>query len=135
MNVMWYTHLFAKATGGIFQKVGLNRDYFRDQQSGTFALKQLFSYIAEVRLGEEVAIRSRVLGRSAKKMHMMHFMTKGTPGAEVLAATCEFLAAHVDLKIRRTSPLPPDIAAAIDRLVAEHAAIGWAAPVSGAMTP
>ena len=27
------------------------------------------------------------------------------------------------------------IAAAIDRLAAEHAALGWEAPVSGAMTP
>ena len=64
---------------------------------------------------------------------MMHFMTKGEP--EVLASTNEFLAAHVDMKIRRTSPFPPSIAAAIDRLVAEHAALGWNAPVSGAMAP
>jgi acyl-CoA thioester hydrolase len=133
MNVMWYTHLFAKATGGLFQQVGLNREYFQASQAGTFALKQLFTYLVEVREGEEVTIRTRVLGRSAKKLHVMHFMTKGEP--EVLASTNEFLAAHINMKIRRTSPFPPITAAAIDRLVAEHAALDWKAPVSGAMAP
>lgn len=133
MNVMWYTHLFGKATGAIFQQVGLNRAYFQANQAGTFALKQLFTYHAEVREGEEVTIRTRVLGRSARKLHMLHFMSKGTP--EVLASTNEFLAAHIDMKIRRTSDFPPGIAAAIDRLAAAHAALGWEAPVSGAMAP
>ena len=133
MNVMWYTHLFGKATGSIFQQVGLNRDYFEANHAGTFALKQLFTYLVEVRLGEEITIRTRVLGRSLKRLHVMHFMSKGEP--EVLASTNEFLAAHVDMTIRRTSPFPPTIAAAIDRLAAEHAALGWLPPVSGAMVP
>jgi acyl-CoA thioester hydrolase len=133
MNVMWYTHLFTKATGTLFQQVGLNREYFHAHQAGTFALKQLFTYLVELKEGEEVTIRTRVLGRSAKKLHVMHIMTKGDP--EVPAAICEFLAAHIDMRIRRTVPFPPAIAAAIDRLVAEHAALPWPAPVSGAMAP
>jgi acyl-CoA thioester hydrolase len=133
MNVMWYTHLFTKATGVLFQQVGLNREYFHAHQAGTFALKQSFTYLVELKEGEEVTIRTRVLGRSAKKLHVMHIMTKGEP--EVPAAICEFLAAHIDMKVRRTAPFPPDIAAAIDRLVKEHAALAWPAPVSGAMAP
>jgi acyl-CoA thioester hydrolase len=133
MNVMWYTHIFTKATGALFQQVGLNREYFQAHQAGTFALKQLFTYLIELRVGEEVTIRTRVLGRSAKKLHVLHFMTKGDP--EAPAALCEFLAAHIDMRVRRTAPFPPGIAAAIDRLVAEHAALPWPAPVSGAMAP
>jgi acyl-CoA thioester hydrolase len=133
MNVMWYTHLFGKATGTLFQQVGLNREYFHAHQAGTFALQQLFTYLAEVREGDEVTIRTRLLGRSARKMHIMHFMTKGS--TEVLAATCEFLAAHIDMKIRRTSDFPHAIAAALDRIAADHKALPWQAPVSAAMTP
>src|SRR5215470_2668434 len=77
MNVMWYTHLFGKATVALFERVGMDRDYFRSGQGGTFALKQFFNYKVEVRLGEEVAIRSRVVGRSARRLHVIHFMTKG----------------------------------------------------------
>jgi acyl-CoA thioesterase FadM len=133
MNVMWYTHLFALATGGLFRQVGLDRDYFQANQAGTFVLKQLITYLVEVREDEEVTIRTRVLGRSAKRLHMMHFMTKGVP--EVLTTTGEFVAAHIDMTIRRTSPFPEPIAGAIDRLAAEHSALGWAPPVSGAMAP
>jgi acyl-CoA thioester hydrolase len=132
MNVMWYTHLFTKATGVLFQQVGLNREYFHTQQAGTFALQQLFTYLVELREGEEMTIRTRVLGRSAKKLHVLHVMTKGAP--EIPAALCEFLCAHIDMRVRRTSPFPPHIAGAIDRLAAEHAVLGWPAPVCGAMT-
>jgi acyl-CoA thioester hydrolase len=133
MNVMWYTYLFGKATVALWHQVGLDRDYFESKRGGTFAIKQLVTYLAEVRIGEEVVIRSRVLGRSAKRLHIMHFMTKGDP--PVLTTTNEFLCAHVDLNTRRSSPFPEPIAAVIDRLVAEHAALGWEPPVCGVMKP
>jgi acyl-CoA thioester hydrolase len=126
MNVMWYTHLFGKATGELFKLFGLDRDYLRECQAGTFALQQLFCYLIEVRAGEEITIRSRVLGRSAKRLHVMHFMTKGKP--EVLAARAEFLGTHVDMTTRRSSPFPPRIADPLDRLIANHALLGWDAP-------
>jgi acyl-CoA thioester hydrolase len=132
MNVMWYTHLFGKATWALFQHVGMDRAYFQSGR-GTFALKQFFSYLVEVRFGEEITIRTRVLGRSPKRLHVMHFMSKGTP--EVLTTTCEFLSTHVDLEIRRSSPFPEPIAAAIDRLAAEQAGLGWDAPVCGVLGP
>jgi acyl-CoA thioesterase FadM len=133
MNVMWYTHLFSKAVGSVFRMIGIDRDYIQNHRAGAFALRQFFSYSAEVRAGEAITIRSRVLGRSAKRLHLIHFMTKDA--GDVLAAVGEFLATHVDLTIRRSSPFPPQIAAVIDRLAAEHAALGWDPPVSGAMRP
>jgi acyl-CoA thioester hydrolase len=131
MNVMWYTNLFAQATVEVFKLCGLSREYFHDRQAGIFALKQFFCYHAEVLVGEEVAIRSRVLGRSPKRIHVMHFMTKGE--SETLAATAEFLSTHIDMTVRRTSPFPAEIAHAIDRLLESHSRLGWDAPISGAI--
>jgi len=131
MNVMWYTYLFGRATGGLFKLLGMNRDYFQSHQAGSFALAQYFSYRKEVRVGEHVTLHSRLLGRSEKKFHIMHFMTKAE--GHVLAATGEFLGAHIDMTTRRTSPFAPEIAENLDRLIAEHAALGWDAPVCGAM--
>jgi acyl-CoA thioester hydrolase len=129
MNVMWYTHLFSKAMGEVFQLVGMTRDYFLTNQAGAFALKQFVSYLAEVRLGESVLIRSRILGRSAKRIHVMHFLIKEE--SQVLAATAELLGAHVDMRIRRMAPYPPALAEKIDRFIAEHAALNWDPPVCG----
>jgi acyl-CoA thioester hydrolase len=131
MNVMWYTHLFAKATGEVFKLCGLNRDYLLDRKGGMFALKQLFSYHAEVLVGEQVSIRSRILGRSAKRIHVMHFMTKDHD--DKLAATAEFLSTHIDMTVRRTAPFPAEIAHTIDRLLESHSRLNWEAPVSGAL--
>ncbi|MCS6866154.1 MAG: thioesterase family protein [Gemmataceae bacterium] len=131
MNVMWYTHLFSGGTGGLYELIGLTRAYWAAHQAGSFALEQHLRYLKEVRVGQQVTIRSRVLGRSAKRIHLMHFMT--LDDAARIAATCETVATHVDLTIRRSSPWPEAIAAAIDRLLAEHARLPWVAPVCGAM--
>jgi acyl-CoA thioester hydrolase len=133
MNVMWYTHLFSEAAWGLFQMVGLDRTYFAAHHAGSFALAQHFRYLKEVRLGQHVTLRSRVLGRSARRWHTIHFMT--IDGPDELAATAEVVSTHVDMTARRSSPMPPTITDAIDRLLTEHSRLGWAAPVCGAMAP
>jgi acyl-CoA thioester hydrolase len=133
MNVMWYTHLFSEATGGLFDLLGLTRDYFEKNQAGSFALENHIRYRKEIRTGESISVRTRMLGRSEKRFHMMHFIVKEPSGD--LAATGEFIGTHVDMKTRRTSPVPPQISALVDRLLAEHAQLNWEAPVCGVMKP
>jgi acyl-CoA thioester hydrolase len=78
-----------------------------------------------------VAVRSRLLDRSEKRLHYMHFMVNETTGA--LAATQEAMGTHADLTRRRSAPWPPDITANLDALIAEHNVLPWEAPLSGAV--
>ncbi|HET6574628.1 MAG TPA: thioesterase family protein [Fimbriiglobus sp.] len=133
MNVMWYTHLFSESAWGLFQMVGLSAAYFTANRAGSFALAQHFRYLKEVRAGQHVTLRARVLGRTAKRWHTIHFMT--IDEYDELAATAESISTHVDMRVRRSSPMPPAVADAIDKLVADHSRLGWGAPVCGAMTP
>lgn len=133
MNVMWYTHLFAHAMGGIFKRIGMNRDYFVDNQAGSFALKQYVDYLIEVRFGEQIFIHTRLLGRSSKRIHLMHFMIKDS--GESLASTSEVLLTHIDMRIRRSSPFSAEIADNIDQLLAVHHALHWSAPLAGPIKP
>jgi acyl-CoA thioester hydrolase len=133
MNVMWYTHLFSEAAWGLFQLVGMTRDYFEARRAGTFALAQHFRYLKEVRVGQHVTLRGRVLGRTAKRWHTIHFMT--IDELDALAATAESVSTHVDMRVRRSSPMPPAVTDAIDRLLADHSCLDWDAPVCGAMEP
>ena len=133
VNVMWYTHLFTEGAGGLFRLVGLTREHFTANRAASFALAQHFRYLKEVRLGQHVTLHSRVLGRSAKRWHMIHFMTIDEP--DMLAATAEVVSTYVDLKVRRSAVMPAVITDAIDRLLTEHASLGWDAPVCGAMKP
>jgi acyl-CoA thioester hydrolase len=133
VNVMWYTHLFTEGAGGLFQLVGLTREHFTANRTGSFALAQHFRYLKEVRLGQHVTLRSRVLGRSAKRWHMILFMT--IDELDMLAATAEVVSTYVDMTVRRSAVMPTVITDAIDQLLTEHASLGWDAPVCGAMKP
>ena len=133
MNVMWYTHLFSCAFDLYARGFGFTEAYMLANQAGSFALETHVRYLSEVRIGKHVTIRSRALGRSEKRMHFMHFMTIDESGA--LAAIQEHVGAHIDMRIRRMSPWPADVAAQLDKLIAEQNALGWAAPVCGVMKP
>lgn len=131
MNVAWYTHLFSEAAGGLLHLCGMTAEYFTSNQAGCFALEAHIRYLAEVRAGESVTVRTRLIGWSPKRLHKIHFLTKDATGQ--LAATGEFIGSHIDMRVRRTSPMPAEIQALVARLAAEHARLPWEAPTCGIM--
>lgn len=133
MNVMWYTHFFDRGTWRFFESIGMGLAYFERKNAGAFALEQHTRYLAEARLGQAITVRTRALGRSAKRFHFIHFMTLDESG--VLSATTELVGIHIDRATRRSSPIPESIAAVFDRLVAEQSVLGWDPPLCGLMGP
>ncbi|MGC3969498.1 MAG: hypothetical protein QM775_19700 [Pirellulales bacterium] len=61
----------------------------------------------------------------------MQFLVNAETG--VLSATGELVSAHVDMKVRRQTPLPEHIAAEYDKLLAAHTTLPWPAPTCGVM--
>ena len=133
MNIRHYIGIFDDAAWHMFATFGMDNDYYRHSGSGAFALEHHIRYLAEVRLHETVAIHTRVLARTAKRVHFMHFMHNQT--RDNVAATFEVVGAHADLSQRRMSPFPPAIGQRIDDLVAQHDTLSWTAPTCGVMAP
>lgn len=133
MNVMWYTHLFDRATWQLFASLGMDLAYYERFNTGAFALEQHTRYLSELRQGQFVRIYSRILGRSAKRFHFMHFMIAN--GSGDLSATTELIGVHVDRHTRRSSALPEHIAAAFDSAISEHSQLSWKPPLCGALHP
>ncbi len=133
MNVMWYTHLFSVATGGLFQIVGMDWERLEKLHGGTFALESHIRYLSEVRLGQTVEIHSRLVGRSEKRFHAMHFMTNRDK--QDVSATFEFVGAYIDLRNRRMAAIPPQVTQNLDALICEHSELDWPAPTCGVMRP
>ena len=131
MNVMWYTHLFSQAMGGAFELIGLNWDELAKTQNGTFALEAHVRYLAEVHVGHNVSVHSRVVGRSERRFYLMHFMIN--EDRDNVAATFENLGTFVDLKVRRTAAIPQPISDNLDAMFAKHESLSWPAPVCGVM--
>ena len=135
MNIRWYMAFFDDGDWELLAGLGATVAYFETNQAGSFALQHFIRYLAEVRVGETVVIKARMIGRSAngKRIHYMLFMVNET--TDTLAATMECLASHADLAIRRTAPFPPHILAKIDEQLAVHAQLDWDVPLSGAINP
>ena len=132
MNIRWYMLLYDEAGIPLFERLGLTLAYYAQNGAGGFDLEHHIHYLAEVRIGDTVAIYGRLLGRSAKRLHYMLFMVNETRG--VLSSTFECVNSHADLAIRRTSAFPEHIAIQIDAILAEHNRLDWDAPVSGSMS-
>ena len=131
MNIRWYFELFATSGREFLISHGLDQDYFRKGNFGVFALKHFIQYFAEVRVGQTIAVHTRLIGRSDKRLHVMHFMINET--TTQLAATFEALITHADLKLRRSTPMPARIAQRFDATLAGDMKQDWEAPVCGAM--
>lgn len=132
MNIRYYLALFDDANWLFFVSFGMDQAYYDNTTGGLFALEQHIRYFAEVRRGQTIAVRTRILGLSPKRIHFMHFMVNES--TEKLASTLETVTSHVDLTVRRTSPFPDHIAANIDAILIEHRNLTWAAPICGVMS-
>jgi acyl-CoA thioesterase FadM len=134
MNIRWYMTFFDEGDWVLFANLAATFDYFKQNQAGQFALQHFIHYLAEVRVGETVVIKGRLLGRSAngKRVHYLLFMINET--TKRLAATMECLASHADLAIRRTAPYPPHLLEKIDAVIAEHVQLDWDVALSGAIS-
>lgn len=132
MNVRHYLGLFDDAGWKAFDLLGMNAEYYKANNTGGFALQHYIRYLAEVRVHETVTIHFRMIGRSARRIHMMLFMLNET--TSTLAATLESLGSHADMTIRRASPYPDWLAVKIDAVLQAYQALDWEAPVSGVMS-
>ncbi|MCO6047399.1 thioesterase family protein [Aeoliella sp. ICT_H6.2] len=131
MNVMWYTHLYGLAIRDLIGGCGFDRAYIEREKHGTFALEKHLRYFAEVRVGQQVSVYSRVIGCNAVRYHLLQFMVNDT--TQRLASSMETVSAHVDLIERRSAAMPPAIAEAFGELVRQHQQLAWEPPVCGVM--
>ena len=131
VNVTHYYGLHLRAAEGSLGRIGVDDNYRSSRRLGVFSMEQHLRFHHEVRIGEELSARVRLLGRGDKVFHGISVIVNHSTGR--VASTLELLEAHVDLVARRTTPFPADLAQRIDAEVAAHRALPWQLPLSGAM--
>ena len=131
MNVSWYGHLFNQATGGMQKWLGFDWSQLQADEAGSFILEGHIRFLAEVLVDEHVSLYTRLIDRSAKRVHYLHFMFNDDK--QMVAATYEKVVAHMDLNTRRMAPFPEPISKKLDEVLALHVALDWDPPVCGVM--
>ena len=131
MNVRWYTHLFSSGSTGFMQLIDLGWKKIAEQHGGTFILESHTRFLSEVRVGQTVHTHARLVGRSAKRYHLLQLMLNEEK--RDVAAVNEAIVAHIDLRNRRQAPMPEDASNKLDVFLAEHQKLSWDPPVCGVM--
>ena len=132
VNVRHHVALYDDAEWVLYERFGLGTAHAEAGLGGVFALEQHLTYRAEVLVGDEVTVRVRLLRRSDRLLHLVSYLVNLTRSE--VAGSMEALEGYVDFGTRRLAPFPELGAAALDALVAEAAALGWAPELSGSIT-
>ncbi|MFP5253440.1 MAG: thioesterase family protein [Actinomycetes bacterium] len=96
-----------------------------------FSAEHHLTYLAELRTGDRMSARVRLLGRSERAGHALVYLLDETH--QRLSFVMEEIFLHIDMGTRRTAPWPEDVAAALDARVAADATLPWEPDVSGSM--
>ncbi|MDQ2755030.1 MAG: thioesterase family protein [Actinomycetota bacterium] len=131
MNIARYLELYSRAGWVAFSRVGLGEQTALAGGPATFDAEHYLRYAAEVHAGDEVTVHSRLVGRSDKAVHHVHLMLDRTTGT--VASTFEAVSVSIDLTVRRPTPFPPEVAAALDAQLALDAALPWPPPLCGVL--
>src|SRR3546814_18191536 len=79
----------------------------------SFTLEAHITYDREVMQGDPLRITTHLLDFDAKRLHYIHHMYHAEKG--YLASTNELISIHIDMRVRRSAPMPADL---LDRLAA-----------------
>lgn len=121
MNVERYYHLLYQAQVEVTEHLELGRNYVAARGLSKMVVESNFRFERELLVGERVEVRSRLLGVDRKRIHFFHELWN--LDRDIRAAVGEQIDVHVDLSTRRSAPLPEDVLAKLQQLVAVQAGL------------
>ena len=118
LNMAYYHVMFDRTVDLALEMLGCGDSYRARHAASIFNVETHVLYRREVRGHDRVRVSFQLLGRDEKRLHGYQTMVR--MGDDELVATSESLFVHVDLATRSAAPLPPDVVAAADAMVAAH---------------
>ena len=119
MNVAWYVAAFDLAAEAFLEQVGIGEAHRREHHCSTFTVEAHVTYQQEVREGDLLEFRTRLLGFDAKRLHYVQSMYQVEEG--YLAATLEWLTLYIDMRTRTVARIPTELLARLEAFLASQA--------------
>jgi acyl-CoA thioester hydrolase len=130
LNVRHYTGIASEGLDESLVPLGIPQNWPAHGHA-CFSAEHHLIYIAELRTGDRMSARVRLLGRSERAAHAMVYLLDDTH--QRLSYVMEEIFLHIDMGTRRTAPWPVDVAAGLDARIAEDAALPWPATTTGCL--
>lgn len=131
LNIRHYVGIASEGLDDSLVELGIPQMWPISAGQACFTAEHHMTYLAEVKTGDKISVRVRLLGRSERAAHVLVYLLDETH--QRVSYVMEEIFLHVSMETRRTSPWPDDVAKAFDEKIAEHAALSWTAETSGSM--
>ena len=131
LNVRHYTGIASEGLDESLVGLGIPQNWPTVHGHACFSAEHHLTYIAELRTGDRMSARVRLLGRAERAAHALVYLLDDTHRR--LSFVMEEILLHIDMGTRHTAPWPQDVAANLDRRIAEHAELPWRARTSGCL--
>jgi acyl-CoA thioesterase FadM len=131
LNVRHYTGIASEGLDESLVELGIPQNWPTAAGHACFSAEHHLTYLSELRTGDTMSARVRLIGRSERAVHAVVYLLDETH--QQLSYVMEEIFLHIDMRSRRTAPWPEDVAANLDRRIAEDAALPWEPALSGSM--
>ena len=118
MSESCFLLVFGDNSDAFFRMLGVDEAY-RDRGGHSFYTVQTMMHnLREAALGDRLRLTLQLLDADDRRLHLFHAMHHAKSGA--LLATGEQLLAHVDMAAGRSCPMPADLHAKVQAVLAAH---------------
>lgn len=114
----FYLLIFSYATDALMDHLGLDEAGRARSGHTLYTLECHLNYLAEVKLGAEVEVRTQLLAHDGKRLHIHHGLYY--PEGEELLAASEQMLMNIDSAGGRSAPFDAQVADRVTQLASEH---------------
>ncbi|WP_271410272.1 thioesterase family protein [Pseudomonas sp. Q1-7] len=114
----FYLLIFSYATDALMDGIGLDEQGRAATGHTLFTLECHLNYLAEVKLGADVEVRTQLLAHDAKRLHIHHGLYRC--GEEELLAASEQMLMNVEAESSRSAVFAAAVAGRVEALAAAH---------------
>jgi acyl-CoA thioester hydrolase len=107
----FYLLVFSYATDALMDQLGLDEAGRARTGHTLYTLECHLNYLAEVKLGAEVEVRTQLLAHDRKRLHIHHGLYY--PGGAELLAASEQMLMNIDSRTARSAPFDEQVLARV----------------------
>ncbi|QUE76652.1 thioesterase family protein [Stutzerimonas stutzeri] len=107
----FYLLIFSYATDALMTRIGLDQAGRERSGHTLYTLECHLNYLAEVKLGAEVEVRTQLLAHDRKRLQVYHGLYQ--TGEERLLAANEQMLINIDRQAGRSAPFDPAVLVAV----------------------
>jgi len=123
LNDGYYLVIMSLGTDAFQDLIGMSDAERRATKTTIYTLEAHINYLREVKEGEEVEIRTQLIGFDQKRFQLFHTMHTARLGDEI-AATSEFMLVSIDTSGEpKSAPFRPEVAARLAEIMEAHKAL------------